>query len=57
MKVAVAFTVDIDPEAWEANYGIDANDRSALRLDVRRYVENGVADHLRELGLLIEATA
>jgi hypothetical protein len=53
MKVRVSFTVDIDPEAWDANYGT-GREAKAIRADVQTYIENGVKDQLRELGLLTE---
>jgi len=37
MKVRVAITVDVDPDAWEREYGIDKTDRTTLRDDVRSY--------------------
>lgn len=52
MNVRVkAFTLDINVEAWMANYGVD---KSEVRADVQTYVENGIRDHLAALGLLIE---
>lgn len=56
MKVRVAFTIDVDPQAWEANYGVPASDPGAIRRDVQTYVENGARDHMRDLGLLKEAS-
>lgn len=52
MKVHVSFTVDIDPDAWQRDFGVTSP--SEVRQDVRIYVENGARDHLRELGLLHE---
>lgn len=49
MKVRVEFTVDIDPEAWEMNYGVP---RSEQREDIRNYCEQGMRDQLREVGVL-----
>lgn len=49
MKVRVSFTVDIDVDEWMANYGIERDD---VRADVQTYVQNGVIEHLRGLGLL-----
>lgn len=52
MKVKVSFTLDIDPDAWTANYGVEG--AKEIRADVQVYVENGVRDQLRDLGLLTE---
>lgn len=35
MKIAMTITIEIDADAWAAEYGID---RSEVREDVRRYV-------------------
>lgn len=51
MKVRVSFVVDIDPDAWVQSYGVD---RTEVREDVKRYVENGARDHLSDLGMLVE---
>ena len=48
MKVRIEFTVDIDPEVWMLNYGVDAKE---VRDDVKVHVINGAQDHLRDLGL------
>jgi hypothetical protein len=49
VKVRVALTVDIDTEAWEADFGVE---RTELRADVQEYVHHMVQDQLRQLGLL-----
>lgn len=51
MKVRCSFVVDIDPEAWQQAYGVDA---AEVKEDVKTYVEVGAVEHLRELGLLKE---
>lgn len=48
MRVRVSFTVDVDPGAWMDEYGVE---RSEVRADVLRYVENSVRAHLDDLGL------
>lgn len=53
MKVRVEFTVDIDPAAWEAEYGVSRLD---VRNDVRDYIKQGAHSHLSLLGVL-DATA
>ena len=54
MKVKVSFTLDLDSEAWQRDYGVA---KENVRADVQTYVENGTKDHLRELGLLKEGDA
>lgn len=49
MKVRIEMTVEIDAEAWVAEYGIE---RSQVRADVQAYVRNNVIEHLREVGML-----
>lgn len=51
MKVRVTMTVDIDPEAWDLNYGT-GTDAAAVREDVRTYIENGARDQLETVGVL-----
>lgn len=53
MKVRVTFTVDIDLDAWEENYGVSASDKAALRQDVQTYVRNGALDQLALVGVLV----
>jgi hypothetical protein len=52
MKVRVSFTVEVDPEAWMANYGVE---RDQVRDDVRVYVENGMRDQLESVGVLVRS--
>lgn len=44
MKVKVSFTVEIDPELWELNFGI--SDRKEIREDVKVFAENIVNQQL-----------
>jgi hypothetical protein len=41
MKVRIVLTVDVDPEAWANEYGVD---RSEVREDVKRYVGTSMHD-------------
>jgi hypothetical protein len=50
VKVTVKFTVEIDADAWAAEYGLM---RSDVRADVLDLVENATLDHLAGLGLLM----
>ena len=49
MLVKIEFTVDIDPEAWAAEYEVE---RHAVRSDVRQYVETTVRAVLADRGVL-----
>lgn len=49
MKVRVAFTVEVDAQAWADEYGVEVD---AVREDVRSYVASSVREHLSDLGLL-----
>ena len=51
MKIKIEFTVDVDPEAWELNYGTSRNE---IRNDVKGYVENIVLGQLDVVGVLAE---
>ena len=48
MKIRISFTVDIDPEVWALEYGLD---RSEVRADVQTYIAESVRQDLasREL--------
>jgi len=48
MKIKIEFTVDVDPDAWELNYGTP---RSELREAVRSYVRYGVLEQFDGLGV------
>lgn len=39
LRVRIAFTVEIDPDAWQLNYGTAPKD---VRKDVQNYAENVV---------------
>lgn len=49
MKVDLHITVDIDPEAWGEEYGVDPTN---VAQDVALHVTNTVDAHLNSLGLL-----
>ena len=55
MKVRVCVTVDIDPEAWDMNYGT-GTDPATVREDVKTYLEYTVHDQLSIVGVLKEGT-
>ena len=52
MKVKVSFTVEIDPEAWRANYGIYGI--THIREDVKAFAEQIVVEKFRQVGLVEE---
>jgi len=39
MKISITLTIDVDPEQWADNYGIEKSD---VRGDVKTYVHNAV---------------
>lgn len=43
MKVRVAFTVEVDEQAWMTAYGIDRKD---VRADINEYVKQALLEHL-----------
>lgn len=49
MKVNVNFTIDIDPDSWAEDYGID---RREVRGDVQRHLRNIAVQHVDALGHL-----
>ena len=51
MKVRISLTVDIDPEAWERNYGLDARETAAMREDVRAYCIDTIREQLEIVGV------
>lgn len=55
MKIRVAFTVEINPEAWQLNYG--NMEPAEIRRDVQTYVEDSVVSGLRDMGLWKETPA
>lgn len=50
MKVKVSFTVDIDPEVWTLNYGVEG--AAEIRADVKVYAEDAARNQLTEVGAL-----
>ena len=53
MKVKVSFTVEIDADAWVANYGTEPKP-AKIRDDVKIYCEGAVIDQLEAVGVLLE---
>ena len=51
MKIKIEFTVNVDPDAWELNYGTGRNE---IRDDVKGYVQNIVLGQLDVVGVLVE---
>lgn len=57
INVRVSMTVEVDPEAWELEYGDDASDRAALRESVGSYVRNQInASTAVESGAILNVT-
>ena len=52
MKVKVEVTVDIDPEAWTMNYGVEGT--AAIREDVKEYCRHTLHDQLAQVEVLIK---
>lgn len=50
MKVRVEFTIDIDPEAWAEEYGVE---RSEVREDVKQHFVSDAFMSAADLGVLI----
>lgn len=51
MKIRFELTIDIDERDWEANYGVDANDKAAIREDVREALKHVIYAHLDNVGV------
>lgn len=47
MKIKVTFTLDVDPEAWALEYGIQRKD---VRADVQSYFEYNAKEQLIHIG-------
>lgn len=50
MKVRITTTLDIDPDAWALNYGVEGQE--AIRSDVREWARNLLLDAANESGNL-----
>lgn len=50
MKIKVTLTLDIDPEAWTENYGVESAEE--IREDVQSYAHNVITEQLRDVGVL-----
>ena len=51
MRVKITLTVNIDPDAWDLNYGTGTSAK-AIREDVQTYIETTVRGQLEHVGLL-----
>lgn len=49
MKVRISFTVDVDPEAWEMNYGVSGG--AAIREDAKTKARYDITEHWGPSGL------
>ena len=47
MKIRVSFTVEVDPQRWADEFGVEP---SEVRDDVKRYITDGIAAHLAQVG-------
>lgn len=52
MKVSVNITLDIDPEAWATEYGVEGS--KAIREDVKQHAANSIKQHFDNVGVLGE---
>lgn len=50
MKIVLTTTVEVDPEAWATDHGIE-NTPAAVRADVKTYFSNFAQTHVDDLGL------
>ncbi len=50
MKVRVTVTVDIDPDAWTLNYGVEGTE--AIHKDVETYCAQALHTHLEQAGVM-----
>ncbi|MEB3023465.1 MULTISPECIES: hypothetical protein [Mycolicibacter] len=50
MKVRIDFTVDINEEAWAAEYG--TADTAETRSDVQQHAKNMITGHFDSIGVL-----
>ena len=53
IEVTVSFKVKVSRSVWDMNFGTGTSAR-LVRDDVKVYVENGVKDQFRDLGLLAD---
>lgn len=51
MKVRIVLTLNIDPEAWATEYGLE---KSEVRDDVRLWVQGEVMEGLNDRGMLLK---
>lgn len=49
MRVRVTVTVDIDPENWTINFGVEG--QKEIRADVKTFVDTLVYTHMEEFAL------
>lgn len=52
MKIRISFTVNLDPDAWALDQGLDPKDKPAIREDLQNYVEGYVQEWLADRGML-----
>ena len=52
MRINVAVTLDIDPEAWAIEYGVEG--AAAIRADVKMHAINALKQHYDNIGVLGE---
>jgi len=52
IKVRVTMAVEIDPEAWGIEYGMEGASAAEIRADVKRYIEDAATQQLQSIGVL-----
>lgn len=55
MKIVVTLAIDLDPEDWTLNYGIEG--AKAIREDVKSHVQNMVFEQMNTCGVTATVVA
>lgn len=51
MKIRVTVTLNVDPDEWEREYGVE---RDMIRTDVALWAENTLSEQLESVGCRLE---
>lgn len=56
IKVKITLSLDVDPVAWDDNYGTGTSP-SSVRDDVKTYMENLCREQLKQIGCAAQESA
>jgi hypothetical protein len=55
MTIKIETTIDVDPDAWAAEFGLEGVTRQEIKQDIQTYFAGTVQEQLDVLGLAVKS--